>query len=137
VDSGSSAACTPIRLNSTDSCGDVGRGNRADFWRALERIVVDVRRNWLQNRLIQAGRGKNQAILHAMAVHDTTHVPLQVIADFLEQSSQQVRPDLTILSEREIVEVMDDDVYAFADPLLREFVRRFGALGVGLNAPST
>jgi hypothetical protein len=107
-----------------------GTISQQDVSPALDRIVSDVRRNWLHNRLVQAGGGKNQAMLQAMAGHEAEAVPVDVIARSVSQTASQIRPDLRILTDRGVIELVDDDLYSFCEPLLREFIVRFGVWGV-------
>ncbi len=93
--------------------------------------MVDVRRNWLDNCLRKAGTGKYQSILKVMAGHSGVTVPLRVIEEGLDQNQSQFSANMAILIERGVVERVDIGVYGFRDPLLREFIRRFGIRGVG------
>ncbi len=99
----------------------------ADDSRAVERVVLDVRRNWLDKRLKKAGGRKYQDILQGMAAHDKPNVPLKVIEKAIGQSQNQFSANMGILLEREVIDRVDVGVYTFRDPLLREYIRRFGS----------
>jgi hypothetical protein len=101
-----------------------------DYARAVERVVVDVRRNWLDNRLKKAGGGKYQDILKGMAAHDDRNVPLKIIEKAIGQNQNQFSANMGVLIEREVIDRVDVGVYAFRDPLLREYIRKFGVWGV-------
>jgi hypothetical protein len=103
----------------------------ADYELALERVVVDIRRNWLDNKLKKAGAGKYQAILKAMAHHDGMNVPVKVIEKSIGQAQNQFSTNMGTLTDREVIDRVDVGVYAFRDPLLRQYIRKFGVWGVG------
>ena len=102
----------------------------SDYARAVERVVVDVRRNWLDNRLRKAGGGKYQDILKGMAGHNGKNVPLKVIEKAIGKNQNQFSANMGVLIERGVIDRVDVGVYAFRDPLLREYIRKFGAWGV-------
>jgi hypothetical protein len=102
-----------------------------DYALAVDRVVVDVRRNWLDNRLKKAGGGKYQNILRGMAAHDNRNVPLNVIEAAIGQRQYQFSANMGVLIERGVIDRVDVGVYAFRDPLLREYIRKFGVWGVG------
>lgn len=114
-------------LTVAEDWGDI---NDDDLARGVERVVADVRRNWLDNRLRRAGGGNYQAIIKAMATHDSRNVPLKVIEEAIGKNQNQFSANMGVLIEREVIDRVDVGVYSFRDPLLREYIRKFGAWGV-------
>jgi hypothetical protein len=108
-----------------------------DFNAALELVVTDIRKNWLDNKLRRAGGGKYQRILEAMASFNGVNVPLRHIEKEIKQSQNQFSANMGTLIDRDVIQRVDVGVYAFCEPLLREYVRRFGVWGVDEDGDGT
>lgn len=102
----------------------------SDFDNAKIKLVKDVRRNKLHSILERAGYGKYQLILQAMANHDSKFVPLQHIANEIDQAQNQFSTNIGNLVQRGVIIKVEKGVYSFLDPLLKEYIRNFGILQI-------
>ena len=105
-----------------------------DLKLARDKVVTDVRRNKLQSLLREAGSGKYQKILLAMANFKGPNVPLAHISKEIGYDQNQYSTNMSTLVERNIIERPDKGVYGFVDPLLREYIRKFGIIDVNADA---
>jgi len=105
-----------------------GYVDETDFTEAKERIVTIVRRNKLSMLLKQSGSGKYQHIVLAMAEYDGTNVPLSFISSQIGQTQNQYSTNMSALVERGIIFRLDIGIYAFVDPLLKEYIQKFGII---------
>lgn len=112
------------------SVGDDMHLTLEDFELAKEKVIKDVRKNKLGDILKKAGYGKYQLILEAMAKHDSENVPLDVITRHLNVESNQVSTNIGTLIEKNIITRVDRSIYAFVDPLLKEYIKSFGIIKV-------
>lgn len=101
-----------------------------DVEAAKLRTVETLRRNKLNSLLLRAGYGKYQKILRTMAEHSGDDVPLAFISEKIGYSQNQYSSNMGTLQAREIIVQRDRGVYAFVDPLLKEYIKRFGVLSV-------
>lgn len=101
-----------------------------DFQLAKEKVIKDVRKNKLGDLLKKAGYGKYQLILEAMALYDNENVPLEIITTHLEVESNQISTNLGTLIDKNIITRVDRSVYAFVDPLLKEYIKSFGVIKI-------
>lgn len=102
-----------------------------DFEKAKEKIVTDVRKNVLKGMLVKAGYGKYQKILRSMASHKKAEVPVRYISKDINLEQNQFSTNLSNLRKRGIIEYVDRGVYRIVDPLLKEYINRFGIIGTG------
>ena len=99
-----------------------------DFILAKEKVIRDVRRNKLGGLLKKAGYGKYQLILEAMANCDSQNVPLAMITQHLGVESNEISTNIGTLIDKEIISRVDRSIYAFVDPLLKEYIKSFGVI---------
>lgn len=99
-----------------------------DFELAKDKVIKDVRKNKLGDILKRAGYGKYQLILEAMANHESENVPLEVITRHLDVESNQVSTNIGTLIDKNIITRVDRSIYAFVDPLLKEYIKSFGVI---------
>lgn len=109
----------------TDSVLD---GN--DFDAAIKKLVTDVRKNKLASLLQKAGGGKYQKIVEAIAAYEKKIVPLDFIAKTIGQEQSQFSTNMATLTEREIVFKPATGMYAFTDPMLKEYIKANGVLAL-------
>ena len=102
--------------------------NEEDFDKAKEKVITEVRRNKLHSMLQQAGAGRYQEIVNAMANCDKTHVPLKHISDTLGLDQNQFSVSMGELIKKNVISRVDRGVYCFVDPLLKEYIRAFGPI---------
>ncbi len=107
----------------SDGCIDI-----ADFENAKLKVINEVRRNKLQGMLQQAGAGRYQQILNAMATYDKNYVPLHHISSKLNLEQNQFSVNMGDLIKKNVVSRVKRGVYTFVDPLLREYIRTFGPI---------
>lgn len=100
-----------------------------DFRSAKIEVVETLRRNKLASMLEDAGSGKYQQILKAMANHDKANVPLSYISNQTGYEQNQYSTNMANLKKRNIISQVDRGVYTFVDPLLKEYISRFGVIG--------
>ena len=101
-----------------------------DVEAAKIRTIETLRRNKLTSLLRRAGSGKYQKILRAMADHTGDDVPLSFISDKIGYLQNQYSSNMGNLQTREVIVQRDRGVYAFVDPLLKEYIKRFGVLSI-------
>jgi hypothetical protein len=101
-----------------------------DFEASINKIITDVRKNKLGSILKKAGGGKYQKILEAMAQHEKKIVPLEFIAGIIKQDQSQFSTNMGTLIDREILYKPATGFYAFCDPMLKEYIRKFGILSL-------
>lgn len=102
----------------------------ADVEAAKIRTIETLRRNKLNSLLRRAGSGKYQKILRAMAEHAGDDVPLSFISEKIGYLQNQYSSNMGNLQTREVIVQRDRGVYAFVDPLLKEYIKRFGVLSI-------
>ncbi len=105
-----------------------------DLEAARKKVVSDVRRNKLQSLLRNAGSGKYQKILLAMANYKGPNVPLAHISQEIGYEQNQYSSNMGTLVDRNIVTRLSMGVYGFVDPLLREYIREFGIIDADPDA---
>ncbi|AHV99010.1 ATP-binding protein [Paenibacillus sabinae] len=103
------------------------------FNKAKKRVVTDVKKNKLKSLLEKAGYGKYQKILEAMAKYEGPYVPLDFISRHIGYDQKQFSTNISNLIERETITRVDKGVYAFVDPLLKEYIRNFGIINIKDN----
>jgi hypothetical protein len=101
-----------------------------DFNTAKRQVVESLRRNKLASMLKNAGSGKYQKILEAMAQHTTQNVPLSFISENIGYEQNQYSANMGRLVKRNIISQVDRGIYCFVDPLLKEYIARFGIIDV-------
>lgn len=101
-----------------------------DVEAAKIQTIETLRRNKLNTLLRRAGSGKYQKILQAMAQYDGDDVPLTYISQKIGYSQNQYSSNMGNLQTREVIVQRDRGVYAFVDPLLKEYIKRFGVLSI-------
>lgn len=101
-----------------------------DFEIAKEKVIKEVRKNKLGDLLKRAGYGKYQLILEAMANHESSNVPLDVISKHLGVESNQFSTNIGTLIDKDIITRVDRSIYSFVDPLLKEYIKSFGVIKV-------
>jgi len=101
-----------------------------DVEAAKIRTIETLRRNKLTSLLRRAGSGKYQKILRAMAEHVGDDVPLAYISERIGYMQNQYSSNMGNLQTREVIVQRDRGVYAFVDPLLKEYIKRFGVLSI-------
>lgn len=99
-----------------------------DLELAKDNIVTILKRNKLSDLLKKSGSGKYQKILQAMAEHEKLNVPLSFISEKIGQAQYQYSTNMSTLVDREIINRVDIGVYAFVDPLLKEYIKKFGII---------
>ncbi len=101
-----------------------------DFENAIKKIVTDVRKNKLASLLKKAGGGKYQKIVEAMANNEKKIVPLEFIAKQIGQEQSQFSTNMATLVDREIIFKPAIGLYAFTDPMLKEYIKINGVLAL-------
>ncbi|WP_308130742.1 ATP-binding protein [uncultured Flavobacterium sp.] len=101
-----------------------------DFKNAKVKIVTDVRKNKLQDILTKAGYGKYQSILEAMAKYSDVNVPLEYISKEIKSKQNEFSSNIGTLIDKNIIRRVDRSVYAFVDPLLKEYIKQFGIIKI-------
>ncbi|RZM79083.1 ATP-binding protein [Leptolyngbya iicbica] len=99
-----------------------------DFEVAKVDVVETLRRNKLASMLRKAGSGKYQKILEAMASYGGANVPLTHITQTIGYEQNQYSANMGNLLKRDIISSVDRGVYCFVDPLLKEYIARFGVI---------
>lgn len=99
-----------------------------DFKNAKIEVIETLRRNKLASSLQAAGSGKYQKILKAMAAFDRANVPLSHITKETGYDQNQYSANMGNLIKRDIISQVDRGVYCFIDPLLKEYISRFGVI---------
>lgn len=99
-----------------------------DFYAAKVKTVESLRRNKLSSMLKSAGSGKYQKILEAMANHEGQNVPLSFISEQIKYKQNQYSTNMANLVDRNIITQIDRGMYSFVDPLLKEYISRFGVI---------
>lgn len=99
-----------------------------DFDNAKEKVIKEVRRNKLHSMLQQAGSGRYQEIVNAMANYDKTHVPVAHISATLGLEQNQFSVNMGELIKKNVITRVDRGVYCVVDPLLKEYIRAFGPI---------
>ena len=105
-----------------------GHLNIEDFVKAKVEVIETLRRNKLAATLKIAGSGKYQRILKAMATYESTNVPLNHITNEIGYEQNQFSTNMSNLIKRDIIVLVDRGVYCFVDPLLKEYINRFGVI---------
>jgi hypothetical protein len=101
-----------------------------DVEAAKIQTIETLRRNKLNTILRRAGSGKYQKILQAMAEHEGDDVPLTYISQKIGHTQNQYSSNMGNLQTREVIIQRDRGVYAFVDPLLKEYIKRFGVFSI-------
>ncbi|WP_198597017.1 hypothetical protein [Vibrio splendidus] len=101
-----------------------------DFTKAKVEVVETLRKNKLTSSLKSAGSGKYQLILQAMAKYHAANVPLAYISQHIGFEQNQYSTNMANLVKRDVISQFDRGVYAFVDPLLKEYINRFGVISV-------
>lgn len=91
-------------------------------------LIETLRRNKLSATLKAAGSGKYQLILKAMAEYPSANVPLSYITEEIGYDQNQYSTNMSNLIKRNVVTQADRGVYGFVDPLLKEYINRFGVI---------
>jgi Cdc6-like AAA superfamily ATPase len=99
-----------------------------DFEKAKIKIISDVRKNSLENKLKAAGIGKYQDILEAMAKCEDDNIPLDFVSKEIKLDPNQYSTNISTLVEREIIYKIARGIYSFVDPLLKEYIKNFGVI---------
>lgn len=99
-----------------------------DFENAKIEVIETLRRNKLASSLQSAGSGKYQKILQAMATYSGANVPLSYITKETGYEQNQYSTNMGNLIKRDVISQMDRGVYCFVDPLLKEYINRFGVI---------
>lgn len=107
---------------------DDGHLTQDDLNNAKIEVIETLRRNKLASMLKNAGSGKYQQILKAMSKYDGVNVPLNFISDEIGFEQNQYSTNMSNLKERNIISQVDRGVYCFVDPLLKEYIARFGVI---------
>jgi hypothetical protein len=105
-----------------------GHLSAEDFEDAKNEVVQSLRRNKLAATLRSAGSGKYQSILKAMAGYESANVPLSHITKEIGYEQNQYSTNMSNLIKRDIITLVDRGVYCFVDPLLKEYIGRFGVI---------
>ncbi|MGR9087819.1 MAG: hypothetical protein ACU841_12205 [Gammaproteobacteria bacterium] len=92
--------------------------------------IETLRKNKLNSILRKAGSGKYQQILNAMAEYSGDDVPLSFISDKIGYNQNQYSSNMRDLQDREVIVQRDRGIYSFVDPLLKEYIKRFGVLSL-------
>lgn len=100
----------------------------ADFNNAKVEVIETLRRNKLASSLQAAGSGKYQEILKAMANYNGNNVPLSHITKETGYEQNQYSANMGNLIKRDIISQVDRGIYCFVDPLLKEYIDRFGVI---------
>ena len=100
----------------------------ADFDNAKVEVIETLRRNKLASSLQAAGSGKYQEILKAMANYNGNNVPLSHITKETGYEQNQYSANMGNLIKRDIISQVDRGIYRFVDPLLKEYIDRFGVI---------
>ena len=101
-----------------------------DFDKAKLEVVETLRRNKLASSLKSAGAGKYQEILKAMASYKGANIPLNHITQETGYEQNQYSTNMGNLIKRDVISQVDRGVYCFVDPLLKEYINRFGVISV-------
>ena len=104
-----------------------------DFEIAKVEVVETLRRNKLASTLRNAGSGKYQKILEAMASYESVNIPLSHISEKIGYKQSQYSANMGQLISRNVISQVDRGVYCFVDPLLREYISRFGVIDAGIE----
>lgn len=99
-----------------------------DFEKSKVAVVETLRRNKLSATLKAAGSGKYQLILKAMAEYPSANVPLSHITKEIGYEQNQYSTNMSNLIKRGVIMQVDRGVYGFVDPLLKEYINRFGVI---------
>lgn len=99
-----------------------------DFEKAKVEVVETLRRNKLASSLRAAGSGKYQEIIAAMASYKGANIPLSHITRETGYEQNQYSANMGHLIKRDIISQVDRGVYCFVDPLLKEYINRFGVI---------
>jgi hypothetical protein len=99
-----------------------------DFENAKVEVIETLRKNKLASSLQAAGSGKYQRILKAMASYSGVNVPLSHITKETGYEQNQYSTNMSNLIKRDIISQVDRGVYCFVDPLLKEYIDRFGVI---------
>lgn len=102
-----------------------------DFLEAKKQTVESLRRNKLASLLKKAGSGKYQKVLEAMASYHSLNVPLSYISGKIGYEQNQYSTNMSNLLKRNIITAIDRGIYSFTDPLLKEYIARFGVIDTG------
>lgn len=105
-----------------------GHLDEVDFENAKLEVVQTLRRNKLAATLKSAGSGKYQSILKSMANYESANVPLSHITKEIGYEQNQYSTNISNLIKRDIISLVDRGVYCFVDPLLKEYISRFGVI---------
>lgn len=103
---------------------------------AINNIVKNKRKNELHDKLVKAGSGKYQVILKHMAQHRGTYVPLKYIDTKSGMRQPEYSMNINQLCARNIIYKYARGVYAFTDPLLKEYILIFGVIEVDQEGTS-
>ncbi|WP_053978178.1 AAA family ATPase [Mangrovimonas xylaniphaga] len=99
-----------------------------DFEKAKKKVVTEVRKNSLETKLKGAGSGKYQLILEAMAQCESENVQNDFISKKIGYPQNEYSTNLSNLVENDIIYKVNRGIYAFVDPLLKEYIKNFGVI---------
>ncbi|MBN2351974.1 MAG: ATP-binding protein, partial [Spirochaetales bacterium] len=102
----------------------------SDFDNAIKKIVTDVRKNKLASILKKAGGGMYQKIVQAMAKSAKKYVPLDFIAKNIGRDQSQFSTNMATLIDRGVIYKPAVGLYAFCDPMLKEYVKVYGVMSL-------
>lgn len=102
-----------------------------DFIAAERRVVETLRKNKLSGALENAGSGKYQKILQAMAKYSGSAVPLSYISTETGYEQNQLSSNMGTLVKRGVISLATRGIYSFVDPLLKVYISRFGVIQQG------
>lgn len=105
--------------------------SQEDFAAAEQAVVETLRRNKLSAALEDAGAGKYQKILQAMASYSGTAVPLSYISTETGYEQNQLSSNMGTLVKRGVISLATRGIYNFVDPLLKVYISRFGVIQPG------
>lgn len=104
-----------------------------DFDLAKIEVIETLRRNKLASTLKNAGSGKYQKILEAMASYNNMNVPLSHITNTIGYDQNQFSANMGNLVKKDVISQVDRGIYCFVDPLLKEYISRFGVINIELD----
>lgn len=100
----------------------------SDFDKAKKKVVTEVRKNSLETKLKGAGSGKYQLILEAMADCEMENVQNEFISTKIGYPQNQYSTNMSNLVDKGVIYKVNRGVYAFVDPLLKEYIKHFGVI---------
>jgi hypothetical protein len=94
---------------------------------AVDLIISETLKSTFETKIQLAGAGKYRDILEAAASFESGSIPLQHICDKTGWSQNAFSANMGHLCQRDILLRPQEGFYEFVDPLLREYIRKFGA----------